>query len=392
MPDMISVKIIPQKNAFDDGFLDLIGREFATHEQGLAEWLKNAADATLAAGLTPGVETIFLDFTDGDTLTPPTFACVDFVGMTLEAIETGFKPWGRWLRHGERRGSYGGYGIGGKFYMRQMFASSYLITYSQGLVNIFGFDANRAYGYARQYRNRSVDPGKALLLAGIDPLADIAGLRNAVVSGKRGFSVFRGVGPKGVGERIDVEDLCRRLRNHPQAQRPLRSHRVCVIHNGVVAIERFRPRSIPKKSGFERPWVRKIPATLPRIDGGRGGVIRLSENSRPAGTLRLFASNESLVQRGRMASLNRINFLGRDGVVASYRIDELDVEVPHGESIFGECSLSTAGLAEERRAKKTRDKLVGTPETGALLRWVGAQVVLFSRLIQRRVSEHREDH
>lgn len=384
---MIGVKIIPQRNVFDDGFLDLIGREFATHEQGLAEWLKNAADATLAAGLTPGVETIFLDFTDAERLMPPSFACVDFVGMTLGAIETGFKPWGRWLRHDGRPGSFGGYGIGGKFYMRQMFASSHLITYSQGLVNIFGFDTNHAYGYAEQYRNRPVDPQEALLLAGIGPLAEIAGLRDAVVSGKRGFSVFRGVGPKNTGERIDVETLCQRLRDHPQAQHPLKSHRVCVIHNGVVAIERLRPRSIPKRPGFESPWIRTVPATLFRIDGRQGEVIHLSGNSRSAGTLRLFAASQSLIQKGKMASLNRIDFLGSDGVMASYRIDELDAEVPYGESIFGECRLSIVDSAERCHGKKTRDRLVDAPETRALLRWVRDQVVLFSQMISQRALD-----
>lgn len=386
-PDVINVKILPEKNVIDDGFLDLIGREFATHEQGLAEWLKNAADATLAADLTYGLETILLHFTDGQTQMPPVFECIDFVGMTLEGIERDFKPWGRLSKHGERPGSYGGYGIGGKFYMRQMFQFSYLITYCQGLVNIFGFDPNHFYGYAQGYLNRPMGPKEALRFANIDPLDQVAGMTDAVVSGRRGFSVFRGFGPKGIGKRIDVESLCQRLRNHPQAQRPLKSHRVCVIHNGVVEIEWLKPRSIPRKPGLKRPWVRKIPTTLPRVDGGKGEVIRLSDNLESPGTLRLFVSNKSLIQEGKMASLNRIDFLGEDGVVASYRIDELGVDVPYGESIFGECSFPKLEPSEEQYVIKTRDKLVDSPENRALLRWVGSQVTLFSHMIGRRVSE-----
>ncbi len=384
---MAHVKIRPQKNVIDDGFLDLIGREFATHEQGLAEWLKNATDAAVAAGFGSGPETVFLRFTNEQTGLPPVFECIDFIGMTFEDIETGFKPWGRLSLPDEPRGGYGGYGIGGKFYMRQMFESSYLITYSQGRVNIFGFDPSHVYGYAQGYRNRPMNPQEALCSAGVDPLAEVAGLKDAVVSRKRGFSVFKGIGPKGVGKRVDPEILCQRLSRHPQAQRPLRSLRVSVIHNGNVVNEWLKPRPIPRRPGFERPWVQKIPETLCRVDGGKGKVVRLSPYSQPPATLRLFVSSEFLLQRGKMASLNRIDFLGREGVVASYRLDELGVEVPYAESIFGECDLPRLDHLEQQWGRKTRDKLVDRPETRALLQWIGEQVVLFSRRIQRVVAK-----
>ncbi|MBW2058563.1 MAG: hypothetical protein JRJ26_13805 [Deltaproteobacteria bacterium] len=381
---MTVVKIVPEKNVFDDGFLDLIGREFATHEQGLAEWVKNAADAVLEAGLNPGVETIFLDFTDGTDGRPPVFGCIDFVGMTMESIESAFKPWGRW-RSGERvSGRYGGYGMGGKFYMRQMFASSYLIGYARGLINVFGFNEEHAYGYAEGYRNRRVDPAEALLLAGVDSMAGIAGVKDAVVSGERGFSAFRGVGPKGVEGRIDVESLCAALRDHPQAQHPLRSHRVCVIHNGAVVIRRLRAGSIPRKSGFEKPWVRRIPALLPGTGREMDGMVRLAGDSRFPGTLTLFVADRPLVRRGKMASLNRIDFMEGEEVVASYRMEELDLDVPYGESIFGRCRLSRGEFAGRCRGTKTRDRLVDTPESRALLRWVREQVVLFSEMVSGR--------
>jgi hypothetical protein len=384
---MVTVSILPEKNVIDDGFLDLIGREFTSHEQGLAEWIKNSADAIRAAGLPSRLEIIFLRLTDGENGMPPVFECVDFVGMTLKTIETGFKPWGRLSGRCEWPGSYGGYGIGGKFYMRQMFASSDLITYCQGYLNIFGFDANHAYGYGEGYRNRPMSPGEALRLADIDPLASMGGMRDAIISGRRGFSVFRGLWPKGVGQRIDVETLCQRLRHHPQAQNPLKWHRIGLIHNGVLAIERLQPRSVPRRPGFERPWVEEIPATLPRVDGTKGEVLHLSENAGSPGTLRLFVSSESLEREGKMASLNRIDFLGEDGVVGSYRIDELEVDVPYGESIFGQCRLSKMTGWAEHYGKKTRDELVDNPENRALLRWVGSQVRRFSDRIRSRVSE-----
>jgi len=383
---MVSIEILPEKNVIDDGLLALIGREFATHEQGLAEWLKNAVDATQAAGLGPGLDTIFLRLTDGQESMPPVFECIDFVGMTLEDIESGFKPWGKLSQPGVRSQAYGGYGIGGKFYMRQMFGSSYLITYRQGLVNIFGFDPNHAYGYAQGFRNRPMNPQETLRFAGIEPLAEIAGVKREVISGTRGFSVFRGLGPRGIGKTVDLADLCNRLKHQPQAQRPLRSQRVCVIHNGAVAVERLKPQSIPRKPGFEQPWVRKIPFVIQPVDGTKGAVVRLSKNSESPGTLRLSLSDRPLARTGKMASLNRIDFIGEDDVMASYRIDELGVDVPYGESIFGQCTLTQRGFFEENPGKKNRDKLVESPETRALLQWVGSQVTLFSEMIRRRAS------
>jgi hypothetical protein len=381
------VKILSEKNVIDDGFLDLIGREFSTHEQGLAEWLKNSSDATRRAGLTHDLETIFLRFTDAPLQTPPIFECVDFVGMTLEDLEIRLKPWGKLSQHGKRTGSYGGYGIGGKFYMRQMFDSSYLITYRRGVVNIFGFGPKRRYGYGQGYRNRPMDPLEALSLANIEPLAELAGVKAEVIRGKRGFSVVQGRGPKGIRKKVDVERICQRLSGHPQAHRPLKVRRVCVIHNGAVAIEQLNPRSITRKSGFERPWVRKIPTVLPQTDGSMEGVIRLSPNSQSPGTLRLWVSSESLAKKGKMASLNRIDFVDRGDVMASYRIEELGVDVPYGKSIFGECSLPELEYRHGPFARKTRDKLIDRPQTKALLHWVSSQVIRFSQRISRQVRD-----
>ena len=86
-----------------------------------------------------------------------------------------------------------------------------------------------------------------------------------------------------------------------------------------------------------------------------------------------------------MASLNRIDFLGRDGIVASYRLEDLGVHVPFGESIFGECKLPL--LNHLAHGRKTRDRFVDSPETRALLHWVRSQVTDFSRMIQSKASE-----
>jgi hypothetical protein len=387
---MDHVRIRPQKNVIDDGFLDLIGREFATHEQGIAEWLKNANDASVRDGLSSRNENVFLRFTDGQGKKPPAFECIDFVGMGLQEIEVRLKPWGKLSQPSEVSGNFGGYGIGGKFYMREMFESSYLVTYRGGYVNVFGFDKTRRYGYAAGYRNRPMEGREALEFAGIGETAEGVGMATTIASGERGFSALKGVGPKGISGTIDVESICRRLQNHPQAQRPLKSLRVWVIHNGAVLHKGLLPRPIQKRPGFEKPWTRRIPALIPYGEGPDTEGVRITEDSGNSGTLRLFLSSEYLARKGKMASLNRIDFLDGTGVVASYRLDELGVKIPHKGSIFGECRLPGLDNAQGHWGKKTRDTLVDSPESRALLRWVGSQIADFSDMVRRHDLRSRK--
>src|SRR5215212_1440313 len=45
---------------------------------------------------------------------------------------------------------------GGKFYMRQSFGESRFVTYKDGLMNIFGFNTQRKYGFVQGYENRAL--------------------------------------------------------------------------------------------------------------------------------------------------------------------------------------------------------------------------------------------
>jgi hypothetical protein len=79
-----SPKIIPQKNEFDDHFLDVVGNEFKfDHAKGLAEWIKNSADAySTTAKVKDDEQFIFLRFKPGIPKRESVFECIDFVGMT----------------------------------------------------------------------------------------------------------------------------------------------------------------------------------------------------------------------------------------------------------------------------------------------------------------------
>src|SRR5262249_42714095 len=133
MATAASPKIVPQKNEYDDHFLDVVGNDFKfDHAKGLAEWIKNSADAYSTTAKVNDVEQyIYLRFKMGQPKRESIFECIDFVGMTKTDIDKALKVWG--LQTAAKKGTnvatFGGHGNGGKFYMRQMFERSRFITY-----------------------------------------------------------------------------------------------------------------------------------------------------------------------------------------------------------------------------------------------------------------------
>ena len=67
--DSMSFTIKEQPNVFDDAFLDIIGNEFRfDHVKGLAEWIKNSADAYTRADVPDSGQFVYLRFTPKQVL------------------------------------------------------------------------------------------------------------------------------------------------------------------------------------------------------------------------------------------------------------------------------------------------------------------------------------
>ena len=148
-----AASIEQQPNEYDDHFLDVVGNEFKfDHAKGLAEWIKNSADAySTTAKVKDAEQFIVLRFKQGNPKRESVFECIDFVGMTKRDIDKALKIWGlpTAAKKGTNQATFGGHGNGGKFYMRQMFESSRFITFRDGKLNVFGFDPKKRYGYAK---------------------------------------------------------------------------------------------------------------------------------------------------------------------------------------------------------------------------------------------------
>jgi len=386
---ILNHKILEEKNVFDDNFLDVVGNEFKfDHEKGLSEWLKNAVDAYIRTGASDKNQFIFFRFTDG-VKDNASFECIDFVGMNKNDITKAFKRWGdpRAAKRGLKNAVYGGHGNGGKFYMRQMFNHSHFLTYKNGYLNIFGFNEKRKYGFMQGFKNKKMVPEKALNLSGINKIAIPLKIRNKILDNKTGFTVIKGISPLGMKNKVKIDKILEKFKNHPQSRNILLRKRVGIICNNKLVYELLCPDEIKSMSGFELSKIISIPKT---IKIGEQSII-LANKKYSTGRLTLRVSEMAFEKNSRFEGLGRIDFVGEMGVIASYRIYELNVRnFPQAAFIYGECSCPILESQEKHAVKNDRTKLIDNDTTRILLQWVSEQIDNLAAEIAKKEEKERE--
>lgn len=394
----LTVAIVEQPNVIDDHLLDIIGNEFKfSHEKGLPEWLKNAVDAYIRRDppVPDDEQYIILNFNDTTSREPARFECIDFTGMSSEDIDNALKRWGdpRAANRGLSRKTYGGHGNGGKFYMRQMFASSYFLTFRNGKLNIFGFNEKRKYGFAKDFKDKRCSPIEALRLAGLDNLAIPDDVKDSILLGKTGFTVVRGVRPERIRSVVPVKKICEKLRLHPQARKLIQRKPIAVWHNGRSVIERLQPETFDLRPGFEDLPTITIPPSLPNEEAGHIEQVAFTNKKFKQGYLKLMVAREPFGRNGRLSDLNSIDILGEIGVIASYRIQELIhiKQYAQAEFIFGECYCPILEDPDDDCVKNDREKLIDTnPKTRALLKWIAEQVDQLGKQVEAEDNKERK--
>ncbi|TAN43928.1 MAG: hypothetical protein EPN22_08540 [Nitrospirae bacterium] len=382
-----SLKIIEEKNIFDDNFLDVTGNEFRfSHEKGLSEWLKNSADAYLRAERDDEDSFIVFRFRDKDTVV---FECIDFIGMASEDIDKALKRWGdpEAAKRGTGKRVFGGHGNGGKFYMRQMFKQSHFITYRLGKLNVFGFNENRRYGFADGFKDKNVTPEEAMKFAEIDDMDFPPTIRKNILNGNFGFTVARGGHPdKIVRKKFNLHKLCDRFKNYPQARIILKYKPVSIVYNDKTVISRLFPEEISPLLEFQTPLEIPIPLTLVWNDDGDKETISFANDKFPAGKLVLYTSNEPLSRNSRLGDLNRIDIIGEIGVIASYHMQELGYinRLSSAEFIYGECKCPLLEDQDDDCVKNDRSTLVENHKTKTLRKWIGEQIDKLAEKIEEK--------
>jgi hypothetical protein len=386
--------IIPEKNEFDDHFLDVTGATFKfDHAKGLAEWIKNSADAySTTARVRDDEQHILLRFKQGNPKRESVFECIDFVGMTRKDIDKAVKVWGKKdaAKKGTDLATYGGHGNGGKFYMRQMFQKSRFITFRSDLLNVFGFDEKRRYGYARGYIDREMSLEDAMKFASIDNLEipDDVKARWKRSPKSAGFTVVRGERPEHFSGRSTIHTILDRLRLHPQARRLVQHKQVCYLSYNETRGKRLEPPVVSPREGFEEPRV----IDLPRTFEFEGEEIEFRNRKHPNARLTLYTSAVPMARSGDLAGLNTIDILGEIGCIGSYRMNELGFMRygPESEFIYGECECRLLEDEEVNSVTNDRDKLAENPLTHALLEWIRQQVDALAAEMTDKTREEKK--
>lgn len=382
-----TLEIVEEKNVIDDHLLDIIGNEFKfSHEKGLSEWLKNSADAYLRAGKEDAESFIVFRFIDRDEII---FECIDFVGMTSDDIDNALKRWGDpdAAKRGTGKRVLGGHGNGGKFYMRQMFKQSYFITYKSGKLNVFGFNANRRYGFAKDFKDKKVNPDDALRFAEIYDMDFPPNVRKAILKGVAGFTVARGLHPEKITKKkFNLDRLCEKFKHSPQPRQILKYKPVSVIYNDKISIERLLPEEISPMTEFDKPIEILIPYSINWKEDGDEEIVQLADEKYPQGALILYTSLEPLSRNSRLGDLNRIDIIGEIGVIASYKIQELGYvnRLSSAEFIYGECKCLILEDPEDDCVKNDRSTLNENVKTKALRKWVGEQIDKLAENIEEK--------
>lgn len=395
---MTKVDIVPEKNEYHDNFLDIIGQDFKfDHAKGLAEWIKNSADAYATTAKAQDAEQfILLRFEIRNPKKFSVFECIDFVGMKENDITKALKVWGNpeAAKKGTDQATYGGHGNGGKFYMRQMFKVSRYVTYRDGLLNVFGFDEKRRYGFAndakgKSLRNLKLTPEEALKFAGIQGIEIPEAVQSRWKKHGPGFTVVVGEGPEKFSGRSTIESVLEKLRVHPQARRLIAHKQVVAMGRGDKWGKRIELPVITPMAGFEN--IR--PIELPKEFTYREQVFEFRNSKYPEAKLTLRTSDQPFSRGSELEVMNGIDILGKVGCVGSYRMNELGVFrfAQEADFIYGECECPLLEDPEHNSVTNDRDKLADNELTRALRAWITQQVEgLAERMSSKRRTEQKQ--
>jgi Bacterial Ig-like domain (group 2) len=371
----------------EEGAIKLICKPFQSHENGMPEWVKNSADAYARANTAEAGRVIVIIFDHGRRNASSSISCLDFVGMTSSVIEENFRVWAdpeAATRGGAiATGVQGGHGNGGKCYMTQMFDRYAMVkTVKRKKGNCygvvagsikFGYIPNRDGGRDYVVKDMRAELEKALLGAHC-PLKSLPSSAVAALRATDGFSLITGVGPRGYGNRINVQHLISNLQENSQMIRTLEMCNVFVVVNGELEND-GKPLILPEikpMEGGEVPRVIAVPGTLK--DPTSGEQVSTTDGGKlPAGALTLRTSDVSM--RWSRKGRHSIIYKAQSGYIGFTPMIQLDVQSPYTDRIYGECQLDSL----EPFKQNDRGPLAKAPLPRAVEHFISEQVQLYAR-------------
>ncbi len=269
------------------GTLTSVTRWIRAHDEGVAEWLKNARRAYQPdrAGVDEKHRAAILLLKDANTTTPARIGLLDVGGATRDDVT-------RWSTWQDPDASSGGSGLreeetegnGGKAYMVRLFRGpARIFGLRDRRLNCKGFDgAHNTVERGTPGFMPNVASGRDLLDAQWDSelrrvlepyditFEEFPTELQEAIHQREAFTLVEGVDPvetyKG---RIDADDLIQKILRHDQATLAVQQLRLYAAHNGRLMNNGKPPELEPVRPypGFEAPIGFDIPEELPDDNG-----------------------------------------------------------------------------------------------------------------------------
>jgi len=372
------------------GAISLICKPFQSHQSGLPEWCKNAADAYGREGAPPEKRVIVLLFSDRKAFGSPSIACLDFVGATSSDIEKYFRQWAdpNAAKQNAKSKVQGGHGNGGKCYMTQMF-EKYAVFHTvlvdkgcrygvAGGNTRFGYVPNQRKGRDYEVRDRVVELNQLLKEMGTSSTCLPDKAQESLKTGA-GFTLVKGVGPSHYNRRIPVKDLISQVRDHPQMLTTLEYCDVYVISNGKILKDcnPLKPSDIEPMQGEEKPRIISIPE---KLDDplGKKSYSTTKDGACSDGHLILLSSSKSM--RWSKKYRHTINYKAFGGFIGFKGIPDFSVRSGYQDQIYGECTLDSL----EQYKQNDRYRLADAPLVRAVEEFIRKKIEAYAEEFERR--------
>jgi len=375
----------------EEGAIKLLCKPFQSHENGLPEWAKNAADEYARRDLPKERRVVVIILQDSRKGLASSLSCLDFAGMTSKVIEDHFRQWADpdAARQGKHvSGVQGGHGNGGKCYMTQMFEQySLLHTALEGKANRygvqggairFGYIPNREAGRDFAVEDTAEELEASLAHTGYK-VAMLPTSAKAALKAAQGFTLVTGVGPRGYEKRIPASRLLESLQEHPQMLLTLQLCEVYVLHNGRP-ITGGQPLSLPEiepMTGAEQPRTIAIPEAL-RDPVTNNKISTTDNNVLPTGELILRTSHTSM--RWSKKTRHSVVYQTKNGFIGYVPVPELDIQSPYRDRIHGVCHLESL----EPYKQNDRARLAESPLTRAVGQFIAHSIQEYAKEFEYR--------
>jgi hypothetical protein len=384
----------------EQGTLTAVTRWVSGHDEGVAEWLKNARRAYQAdrANVQDQHRVAVLLMRNATASEHARIGLLDVGGATLEDVEL----WSTWQDpNAASRGfvfaDEENQGNGGKAYMFRMFRGvARILGVAIGRLNCKGFDGpegsvlrgtpgfipSAAAGRDLPIASVETELQRALAPYGITSDDIPASVRQAIFE-RSSFTLVEGVDPVDLYRgHIVADDLIARTLRHEQSSLAIQQIRVFAMHDGKL-LNDGKPYELPPVEpmpSLEGPFVFEIPAELPLESGGT--ISTIEGGRRVRGRLILQTSRENM-QRARKNLRPRWKISYRSSgvdMIGAKPISDFAPSMPGAAYIHGTVELPALSPAYVEHGRRR-------PKPGPLIDALDTFITERIRELARRVSD-----